>query len=345
MQLILKQAHEITMVRVLFILAILSVTSTLQAQFHKTPIFTDGDEINILLIPSEGYYYVHNVKKGHTLYSLARAFDTNPKSIATLNNINISNSIEIGDKIKVPLKTETIYQGTSAPRGGNTYVPLYYTVKKQETLFRIAKMYFNQEVDDLKFRNDLVNNNLEIGQQLLIGWLPYGDEKVEIYRPVQEKNHVHESPADETPQEEYTSHHNNKNRNVYDTLNENITVAAFDTLQKKEKIEIPNTFPRDLLYTSVYNTTMRKKNDITVAHWDKSIPDNGSAYALHDSARPNTYIRLYNPNTKRTIKAKVIGKIPFGTYTSDVQLVISPKAAKALGGLDQRFRVHIEYIQ
>lgn len=344
MQLILKQAHEITMVRLLFILAILSVTSTLQAQFQKTPIFTDGDKIDILLIPSEGYYYVHNVKKGHTLYSLARAFDTKPQSIANLNNINISNSIEIGDKIKVPLKTETIYQGTSAPRGGNTYVPLYYTVKKQETLFRIAKMYFNQEVDDLKFRNDLVNNNLEIGQQLLIGWLPYGAEKVEIYRPVHRDTYVNENPGANTTEVEYTSHDINKT-NVYDTLSENIAVEAFDTLQKKEKIEIPNTFPRDLLYTSVYNNTMRKKNDITVAHWDKSIPDNGSAYALHDSARPNTYIRLYNPNTKRTIKAKVIGKIPFGTYTSDVQLVISPKAAKALGGLDQRFRVHIEYIQ
>lgn len=334
------------MVRLLFILSILSITSSLHAQFQKSPIFTEGDKIDILLIPSEGYYYVHNVKKGHTLYSLARAFDTKPQSIAKLNNIKISNSIEIGDQIKVPLKTETIYQGTSAPQGNNVYVPLYYTVKKQETLFRIAKMYFNQEVNDLKFRNDLVNNNLEIGQKLLIGWLPYGNEKIEVYKPKYNDTYVSESHRTEIIKETPPANNDlNNAKKVYDTLSEHITVEAFDTITKKENIKIPSAFPRDLLYTSAYSKTMRKQSDNTVAHWDKSIPDNGSAYALHDSARPNTYIRLYNPNTRRTIKAKVIGKIPFGTYTSDVKLVISPKAAKALGGLDQRFRVHIEYIQ
>jgi LysM repeat protein len=43
----------------------------------------------------------------------------------------------------------------------------YYTVKQGDTLFRIAQLY-NISVDDLKAMNKLADNNIKIGQKLLV---------------------------------------------------------------------------------------------------------------------------------------------------------------------------------
>ncbi|RYG18075.1 MAG: LysM peptidoglycan-binding domain-containing protein [Chitinophagaceae bacterium] len=52
-------------------------------------------------------------------------------------------------------------QGTEAPNDG------YYTVKQGDTLFKIAQLY-KLTVDELKALNKLADNNIKIGQKLLI---------------------------------------------------------------------------------------------------------------------------------------------------------------------------------
>ena len=85
-----------------------------------------------------------------------------------------------------------------------------------------------------------------------------------------------------------------------------------------------------------------KKTD--VAFWDKTIPDNGAVFGLHGTAMLDSYISVFNPNSRRSVRVKVIGRIPYGTYTNDIKLVISPRAAKQLGGLDRRFKVEIDFL-
>ena len=87
---------------------------------------------------------------------------------------------------------------------------------------------------------------------------------------------------------------------------------------------------------------MITRND--VAFWDKTIPDNGTVFALHETALIDSYINVFNTNTRRSVRIKVIGRIPYGTYTNDIKLIISPRAAKQLGGLDRRFKVEVDYL-
>jgi hypothetical protein len=54
---------------------------------------------------------------------------------------------------------------------------------------------------------------------------------------------------------------------------------------------------------------------------------------------------IYNPMLKSHVKAKVLGKIPSGTYSEEVQLIISTAIARDLGILDSRFKVNIKYEQ
>ena len=95
-------------------------------------------------------YYI--VKKGDSLYSIARSNNMTVDKLKSLNNLT-SNILSIGQKL-------IISSGSNVPN--NVYV-----VKKGDTLWSIANN-FNVSVNDLKNANNKSNNSLSIGEQLII---------------------------------------------------------------------------------------------------------------------------------------------------------------------------------
>jgi LysM repeat protein len=80
-----------------------------------------------------------------------------------------------------------------------------------------------------------------------------------------------------------------------------------------------------------------------IGSFDKNSSGNGQNYVLHNEARPGSIMDVYNPMLKKHIKAKVVGKIPEGTYQSDIKIILNKSAASALNILDGRFKVNIKY--
>lgn len=80
-----------------------------------------------------------------------------------------------------------------------------------------------------------------------------------------------------------------------------------------------------------------------IGFFDRDAGNHKSNFVLHNEAKPGTTMDIYNPMFRRHIKAKVLGKIPDGTYSSDVQIILNSSAAKELGILDQRFKVNIKF--
>lgn len=68
----------------------------------------------------------------------------------------------------------------------------------------------------------------------------------------------------------------------------------------------------------------------------------GRFFALHNTARLDSYILITNPILNRTITAKVIGRIP-PVYEKSVEIVVSPEAGHILGAVDHRFFVSLQY--
>ena len=100
-------------------------------------------------------YYV--VKKGDSLWSIARANGLTVDELKSLNNLS-SNVLHVGD-------TLLISSADSTDDDGNDN---YYVVKSGDTLWSIARKY-NLSVNELKALNNLSSNVLSVGQRLIVG--------------------------------------------------------------------------------------------------------------------------------------------------------------------------------
>ena len=105
----------------------------------------------------------YTVRKGDTLYNIAKMWGTTAEKLAELNNIKNPDKLEIGRIIKLPYDS-----------GDDIYI-----VKKGDTLFDIAKMY-NTTPDAIADLNGIADiNSIEPGQILKI---PTGDYMTAINR-------------------------------------------------------------------------------------------------------------------------------------------------------------------
>lgn len=100
--------------------------------------------------PSETDLYV--VKKGDSLWSIAKKYGLSVNELKNLNNLS-SNMLSIGQTLKI----------SGEPITNNDV----YIVKSGDSLYSIASRY-GISVDVLKGYNNLNSNNLSIGQQLFI---------------------------------------------------------------------------------------------------------------------------------------------------------------------------------
>jgi LysM repeat protein len=92
----------------------------------------------------------YTVKKGDTLYSLAKQYDTSVDMLKEVNSLT-TDIIKAGQRLEVPIEAEAGI----------------YTVKKGDTLFSLAKKY-GVTLTELKKENKLVTDSIYVGQTLSV---------------------------------------------------------------------------------------------------------------------------------------------------------------------------------
>ena len=135
-----------------------------EAVVRAIAIYTKNDYVPT----SKGDYYT--VKKGDSLYSIARLYDVSVEDLKTFNKLT-SNVLSIGQVLRIPDIVE------------KSDTSVYY-VKKGDSLYGIAKSY-GVSVEDIKRLNSLSSNSLSIGQELLIpGLSSENNASVKVYTVV-----------------------------------------------------------------------------------------------------------------------------------------------------------------
>lgn len=99
----------------------------------------------------------YTVKKGDSLYSIAKLYNLTVDELKHLNNLS-TNNLAIGQVLKVTGSTKVPEENPNTN---------YYTVVAGDSLYKIANK-FGTTVDEIKKLNKLSNNVLNIGDKLLI---------------------------------------------------------------------------------------------------------------------------------------------------------------------------------
>ncbi len=307
----------------IMILAMLSTTATI-AQNHIVPETAIHAQVN----QYNQTYFVHQIKQGETLYSLAKYYKIDVTDLLLVNKMKTADPLPLGASLIIPLAVEHIQN--SSRKNSENWAPIYYKVKKKETLYKIATVYFPQKLEDLIRRNNTSSFAVKPGEQLLVGWwaAPRAQKDISdltrrIKQRLQERLEQEQLPSSQdtlpTPTQE-----------------KEIITELDDILAQLE--EERNNEAQDTIVTE-FNY---KKG---IAYWNKEGHDRENLFVMHSKAKPNSYISLRYPVTGKEVTAQVISTIPSNLYAEDIDIVITPAVAQALGALDSRFEIQMDYYE
>lgn len=109
-------------------------------------------------------YTIYTVKKGDTLYGIARRYEVSPAALMKWNGLDKNSILMVGQTIKIENDGHTIVHEpeNKAPVSSTTYV-----VKPGDSLYKISRAY-HLSVAELKSANQLTSDKVIIGQKLTI---------------------------------------------------------------------------------------------------------------------------------------------------------------------------------
>ncbi len=311
----------------------------------------------------------YTVKPGETLYRIAVMHKVSVNELKKINQHIIGNSIKANDVINIPtsssatsnkpkstasvavqfdqqqpvvddqkelgnssntpdplVRTETVVapEVTEAPSVAVTTLPketvvavkpaekpekdllaITHVVQKGETLFSIAKAN-NHKIDELLRWNKLKDASLSVNQVLIVGW----------------KNDT----GGVLDTDELARH------NIKKVTTPSIEKAATPLDKKFEKDKV--------------SKVKKVRSETGNAIWfDDSAEVSGSAnmYALHKTAPLYAIVEVINPINHKSVKVKVIGRLPNTRTNENVMISLAKSAARKLNVLDEKTLVECKY--
>lgn len=251
-------------------------------------------------------YILHRVDPKETLFGLARRYGVSISQIEAANDL--SEGLKIGLIVRIPtgntpanLPPKQVIVApieTSAPVAENPNAQ-YHQVQKGETLYAISKKYPGATVENLIKWNNIGSAGLAADSRIIVGF--------------KDSN----SAAAPKPGKKPTT-----------KPSDNPTVVTQPTNPNPSKITVKEP-----------PLQFKEASKEMLVQWD----GNGNLEAFKKIAYHNTFpvgsiIKIQNPENKRVVFVKVVGKIPEGSSYEGAELVVSKSAAELIDANGQRFR-------
>lgn len=191
---------------------------------------------------------------------------------------------------------------------------LYHTVKRGETLYKIAT-YYGISVQEVMELNRLDNSLIEVGQKLLI---KKGEEKKATPTKKSEPQPKPEKKPEPEPEPQKEP----------ETIEEPVVEKP------AEQQEEP---------TTISPTGEIKQEGYGMVIEDKDFPDIEKNIALHATAKVGTIILVTNTANGKTVYVRVVGKLK--SDDKSIILLLSPEAAKTIEAKDNKVKLRLSYAQ
>lgn len=272
-------------------------------------------------ISKDGKYIVYTVKKGETLYSLLKRFETTEKEFYEANpKLSRNESIRAGDEIYFPVKEkknenvivkkpeEEPKQNVITPRDETKYI--YHTVAKGETLYKLTKQY-DISLDELVAENpSLADRPLSIGETIRV-------PRKQIALVKQEENNKEEKNGEP---EHYIRPVNSENAEVDETEPDTMVVL---TDKKDFSIALLMSFETEANLRDLANQEKRKVPQKIRTATERAVDFySGCLVALENFRHDDVKIRFkaYDIGKDNTILTTMVGE----GKLDNVDMIIGP---------------------
>ncbi len=138
----------------------LLVISTLVLNYTFSQNLIEKSEKQIFIFGKK--YYLHEVKKGQTLYSISVAYNIGTQEIILENSELANGKLKVGMEIKIPVNENS---AINASNGTNNYI--FHTVEKKQTLYFLCKKYNVDESELIRLNPD-IKQGIKVGQILKV---------------------------------------------------------------------------------------------------------------------------------------------------------------------------------
>ena len=273
-------------------------------------------------ISKDGKYIVYTVKKGETLYSLLKRFETTEKEFYEANpKLSRNESIRAGDEIYFPVKEkknenvivkkpeEEPKQNVITPRDETKYI--YHTVAKGETLYKLTKQY-DISLDELVAENpSLADRPLSIGETIRV-------PRKQIALVKQEENNKEEK--NEEPEHNIIRPVNSENAEVVETEPDTVVVL---TDKKDFSIALLMSFETEANLRDLANQEKRKVPQKIRTATERAVDFySGCLVALENFRHDDVNIRFkaYDIGKDNTILTTMVGE----GKLDNVDMIIGP---------------------
>jgi LysM repeat protein len=301
-------------------------------------------------------FVIHLVGEKETLYGISRRYGTTVDSILQYNP-TADGGLEIGQILKVPYVPR---RPQKSPDGGTTHI-----VAAKETMFSISQAY-NVSIEDIKQWNNLKDNSLSIGQELIIKKSSSGSATPQT---TTSSKGLHIVAAKETmfsiAKQYGVTIQQIKDWNKLEgneiSIGQELRVAPPPNEPVKTVAPVvvaSNEVKKEVVTQTATPKTEVKEQTIRISESVKNsdeISQNGLAeliegtegnrkyLALHRTAPVGTILKVRNEMNNREVFVRVMGKLPDTALTDKLVIKISKSAYERLGAIDQRFRVEVTY--
>jgi LysM repeat protein len=304
-------------------------------------------------------FVIHQVGEKETLYGISRRYGTTVDAVLQYNP-TADGGLEIGQVLKVPYEVK---RPIKAPAGGSVHV-----VAAKETMFSISQAY-NVSVDELKQWNNLPDNSLSIGQELII---KKGGTQSSVSHTSSAAKGFHIVAAKETMfsiAKQYgvsiqqVKDWNNLEGNEISIGQElrvappvsnepvkTVAPAVVATTDTKKEVVTQTAPPKAEVKEQTIRISEAVKNSDEIsqsglAELIEGTEGNRKYLALHRTAPVGTILKVRNEMNNREVFVRVMGKLPDTALTDKLVIKISKSAYDRLGAIDQRFRVEVTYFK
>ncbi len=291
-------------------------------------------------------YVVYQVGAKETLYSISRRYGTTILAILE-QNPSADAGLEVGQILKIPYAPRVKSQPAIQTADG-----LIHKVATKETLFSIARQY-NVSVDDIKTWNNLKDNSLSLGQDIIIKRKPAVDPLVTKETPSAAKTHTvvaKETLFSISRQYGMTIQQLKEWNDIQENelkVGQVLTVAVPVSSAAVNLTTVTTTTVNPVLQTdntvkiseSVSGSDEVKESGL--AQLIEGSESNRKYLAQHQTIKPGTILKIRNMTTNQEVFVRVTGPIPYGDVGTVIR--ISKSAYDRLGATEPKFPAEITY--